>query len=87
MFELKGLAMTDQSTTFVPSPQPTGWICPRCGAVNAPDVKQCSCSPSYYPFPYYPQPYCPPYFPYWTGSPVVTYKVTMAGSVLDRKEG
>lgn len=22
---------------------PVGWLCPRCGKVNAPDVRQCSC--------------------------------------------
>jgi len=25
---------------------PTGWLCPRCGAVNAPDAKRCECEPS-----------------------------------------
>lgn len=24
-------------------PMPTGWLCPRCGRVNAPSEKQCSC--------------------------------------------
>ena len=24
---------------------PIGWLCPRCGAVNAPDVKRCDCEP------------------------------------------
>ena len=23
----------------------TGWLCPRCQTVHAPDVKQCSCRP------------------------------------------
>ena len=23
----------------------TGWLCPRCETVHAPDVKQCSCRP------------------------------------------
>ena len=23
-----------------------GWICPRCGKVHAPSVKECSCSPA-----------------------------------------
>lgn len=49
---------------WVPSPQPTGWVCPRCGKVWAPHVDQCrDCSSGYYPSPY------PPYYPYnpwWT---------------------
>lgn len=24
---------------------PTGWLCPRCKAVNAPDVRRCDCEP------------------------------------------
>ncbi|KPK86874.1 MAG: hypothetical protein AMJ81_00175 [Phycisphaerae bacterium SM23_33] len=24
---------------------PTGWLCLRCGAVNAPDVRRCDCEP------------------------------------------
>lgn len=24
---------------------PTGWVCPRCGRVNAPHVDQCVCKP------------------------------------------
>lgn len=26
-------------------PIPTGWLCPRCQHVNAPDVRQCTCAP------------------------------------------
>ena len=24
---------------------PTGWLCPRCGTINAPDVRRCECEP------------------------------------------
>lgn len=24
---------------------PIGWLCPRCGTINAPDVKRCECEP------------------------------------------
>lgn len=24
-----------------------GWVCPRCGKINAPDVKECICRPDY----------------------------------------
>jgi len=32
------------SGCFVKSQQlPTGWVCPRCGRVNAPHIDQCPC--------------------------------------------
>ncbi len=59
-----------------------GWICPRCGRVNAPHIDQCSCEPPVrinplpvfpqpiYPQPCpYPQPYYPPYSPGWPWNP------------------
>lgn len=54
----------------------TGWICPKCGKVNAPWVASCDCVSSikitYPPYvaPY--QPYNPPWYPYtpWI-SPIV----------------
>ena len=45
-----------------------GWICPRCGKVNAPDVKQCDCDNGHYEHTFVPIPYCPqqPYYsPHW----------------------
>jgi hypothetical protein len=59
-----------------------GWICPKCGKVYAPDVKECAecnskkwvtipCSPLPYPVPYYPWPTYPYYTP-WDGTIKVT---------------
>lgn len=39
-------------------PQTSGWICPKCGVVNAPWVSQCPCVSNYnWPYPYYPYVY------------------------------
>jgi len=46
----------------------TGWICPRCGKVNAPHVAQCDCVGGGKSLPC-PQPYYPPYDPYPTVRP------------------
>lgn len=27
------------------APVQEGWLCPRCGKINSPDVAQCPCSP------------------------------------------
>jgi hypothetical protein len=35
--------------TWVALSIPTGWLCPRCGKVNSPDMKQCGCGPERLP--------------------------------------
>ena len=29
----------------IPNYGQSGWICPRCGSVNAPHIQKCDCSP------------------------------------------
>lgn len=55
------------------TPKPTGWICPRCGAANAPFANQCPCSPAVPPCyppvgPWKTDPWNPPTHPYWPPS-------------------
>jgi hypothetical protein len=56
-----------------------GWLCPKCGRVNAPFMDHCDCVPkiTYIPFvPYSPLPQFPNYPPWpyrpWDGTIVVT---------------
>ena len=47
--------MTEATYTVFKAPAPTGWVCPVCGAANAPWVSQCPCRNggySYTPVPY-----------------------------------
>jgi len=47
-----------------------GWVCPRCGKVNAPDVKWCDCKNEPEPTPQRSDPRDgPAYYPDWIYSP------------------
>jgi hypothetical protein len=57
------------------------WVCPRCGAVNAPWVDRCGCTsvpvvPYQPPTPYYPQPYWPPTAVPWYPTYPIVYCTT-----------
>ena len=65
--------------------EPSGWICPKCGRVYAPWVKECeACNPVKVaptpepwtlPYPWYPYPWTVPVTPTYpgTGYPTVTW--------------
>lgn len=36
--------LTEVVPTGMENQTPTGWVCPRCGKVNAPTEKSCPCS-------------------------------------------
>lgn len=38
------IALTRPYGRYAAAPPPTGWICPRCNAANAPHIDRCSCS-------------------------------------------
>jgi hypothetical protein len=76
---------TETTDNSVKATMPTGWVCPKCGRVNAPWVAACDCKaqivfvpqpyPVYMPRPYYPvnpDPYfVPPVSPY-----IITWQIT-----------
>lgn len=54
-----------------PPPPATGWVCPRCGRVNAPWVAHCDCTQDVWPSwpqtpPWTTDPNAPPYTSTWT---------------------
>lgn len=44
--EREFIEMVNKAAAVYDEEIPTGWLCPRCRVVNAPDVKRCECEPS-----------------------------------------
>jgi predicted RNA-binding Zn-ribbon protein involved in translation (DUF1610 family) len=79
-------SLTSPSTTTCGNPtqststMPTGWVCPKCGKVNAPWVASCDCKAQivYVSYPVYVPPYTPyyPTYPYTPYYPSPTWIIT-----------
>lgn len=50
-----------------------GWVCPKCGKVNAPWKDHCDCTESYDPWKYWSEWWKYPYYPYYPYSPYTPY--------------
>jgi hypothetical protein len=81
-----GSIYNDCTGWHTPQPPQQGWLCPRCGAINAPWVSQCMCMPRGVapyvpvdPYPTWPSNWVP-YHPWWENPTIST-----CGTYTDNK--